>query len=186
MQYGAAGVQQPVVLAREMIATFAPERYDAPLSIALVGVSGTVGLSDANNPALGSLDHDFVLHSNRFTIVNDAIMADAAHLDSPGLLRGQLYDGICKAMALVAARPEATRFVLVVSDGRDGVGDLASKTCTREAVLKRKDVPVLVVGIGTDQDATFLNALASNTGGHYISATGDPAQTAPRLALSAV
>jgi hypothetical protein len=185
LQYGMAELQQPANLAIEVISAFDPAQYDAPLSMALVGISGTVGLSDANTPTLGPLDSTFVAHRDRFKLINDAITSDTVRLDLVGQLPpGQLYDGLCKAMALAATRPEGARYVLLVGDGHDGTGDYASKVCTRESLLQRRDVPVHIIGVGKDQNVAFLTSLATNTGGVYLGSSGDPMQNAPQLAVN--
>lgn len=79
-----------------------------------------------------------------------------------------LYDGICKAVAVLDRdTTPGTRALIVLSDGNDA----RSTVCDANAAITRardKRIPVFTIGVGASVDARFLQLIALQTDGQYL------------------
>ncbi|MEP7215316.1 MAG: VWA domain-containing protein, partial [Anaerolineaceae bacterium] len=95
---------------------------------------------------------------------------------SPGG-RTALYAAVVQSVGYAKAAPQPQKVVVLVTEGGGRVGEEfggASGTISRTMALDAASsggAPLYVVGIGKEADVAFLTALASNSGGLYISAS---------------
>lgn len=91
-----------------------------------------------------------------------------------------LYDGLLTSLDLVAER-KGRKAVVLLSDGvdDDGTGKPLSKSTMQQALEHAAEinVPVFVIGLGTELDESVLKQIAGETGGRYL-----PAPEASQLA----
>jgi VWFA-related protein len=91
-----------------------------------------------------------------------------------------LYDGLFTSLDLVAEH-KGRKAVVLLSDGvdDDGTGKPLSKSTIQQALEHAAEinVPVFVIGLGTELDETVLKQIAGETGGRYL-----PAPEASQLA----
>jgi VWFA-related protein len=91
-----------------------------------------------------------------------------------------LFDGLLTSLDLVAER-KGRKAVVLLSDGvdDDGTGKPLSKATVRQALERAAEinVPVFVIGLGTEMDEAVLKQIAGDTGGRYL-----PAPEASQLA----
>ncbi len=84
-----------------------------------------------------------------------------------------LYDGLITSLDLVAERP-GRKAVVLLSDGidNDGTGKPLSTATVAEALARAAEinVPVFVIGLGTEMDEAILQEIANATGGQYLPA----------------
>ena len=91
--------------------------------------------------------------------------------------RTALYAAVVQAVGYAKAAPQAQKVIVLVTEGGGRVGDEfggASGNISRTMALDAASTggaPLYVVGIGKEADVTFLTALATNSGGQYISAS---------------
>ena len=83
-----------------------------------------------------------------------------------------LYEALWRAAELFPDGGDGTRFVILITDGIDTVGNLPLSTALKR--LRTKGVRVYPVGVGDDYRAEILRRIARETGGQSFEAT-DPA-----------
>ncbi|WP_179380394.1 vWA domain-containing protein [Jannaschia marina] len=115
------------------------------------------------------------------TLTPMATTKDAAIGAIEGLVaRGDtaLYDGLLTSVDLVADRA-GRKAIVLLSDGvdDDGTGQPLSTATVGQALARASEVnvPVFVIGLGTEMDEATLRSIADATGGQYLPAP-DPAQ----------
>lgn len=91
--------------------------------------------------------------------------------------RTALYAAVVNSVGYAKAAPQSQKVIVLVTEGGGRVGDEfggASGNVSRTMALDAASTggaPLYVVGIGKEADVTFLTALATNSGGQYISAS---------------
>ncbi|MEP6872067.1 MAG: VWA domain-containing protein, partial [Anaerolineaceae bacterium] len=91
--------------------------------------------------------------------------------------RTALYAAVVQSVGYAKAAPQTQKVVVLVTEGGGRVGEEfggASGSISRTMALDAASsgvAPLYVVGIGKEADVTFLTALATNSGGQYISAS---------------
>lgn len=77
-----------------------------------------------------------------------------------------LYNAAAKAVRLAAGEPEGHRAVLLLTDGRNEPTDLGDP---EEAIqlAREANVPIFVIGLGSQIDEPYLRRLATETGGLF-------------------
>ncbi|MEO6397334.1 MAG: VWA domain-containing protein [Tepidiformaceae bacterium] len=91
--------------------------------------------------------------------------------------RTALYAAVVQSVGYAKAAPQSQKVIVLVTEGGGRVGDEfggASGNISRTMALDAAatgGAPLYVVGIGKEADAVFLTALATNSGGQYISAS---------------
>ncbi len=91
--------------------------------------------------------------------------------------RTALYAAVVQSVDYAKAAPQPQKVIVLVTEGGGRVGEefggasgLISRTMALNAAATG-GAPLFVVGIGKEADVTFLQALADNSGGQYISAS---------------
>lgn len=91
--------------------------------------------------------------------------------------RTALYAAVVQSVGFAKAAPQPQKVIVLVTEGGGRVGEefggasgAVSRTMALEAAASG-GAPLFVVGIGKEADVTFLTALATNSGGQYISAS---------------
>lgn len=162
----------------------------APVSVILVmDVSSSMAgkpLDDARNAAARFLDKLGKQDQAALVAFSESVNPDPAQLD-PKLEIGftgnltmlydtiegleaktgtHLYNALSKAVRMAADLPAGHRAVLLLSDGRNDPAEVGSPD---EAIqlAKENNLPVFVIGLGSQVDETYLRRLAAETGGLY-------------------
>ena len=166
------------------------EDTQAPVQVVLVlDVSGSMAgqpLADAKTAAARFLDRLGAGDQAALIAFSSPVDPDPAHLNSrrelgftgdltpvyeavENLQSGgetALYNAVQKAVALAAAQPVGHRAVLLLTDGRNEPADVGDPV-VGIALAQRHHVPVFVIGLGQDIDETYLQKLATETGGLF-------------------
>lgn len=142
----------------KIAATRLVDRLSNEDQIALLAFSGPLD----PDPAILDPDHELGFGSDRAQIYDTIDALEA---------RGEthLFEAVSKAVRLSAQGPEGHRSILLLSDGRNDPLEAGDAQDSID-LAKENQVPVFVIGLGSDTDEEYLMDLATQTGGVYRSA----------------
>jgi VWFA-related protein len=165
---------------------------NTPLSVALVmDVSSSMAgqpLLDAKNAANRFLDKLNETDQAAVIAFSSDVDTDPASLDQKkeigfssakkdaydlieGLAAGggtEVYNAVEKAVKITAQLPAGHRAILLFTDGKNDpptIGDPESAI----TLARQENIPIFVIGLGSEIDETYLRRLTSETGGFYRS-----------------
>jgi pimeloyl-ACP methyl ester carboxylesterase len=120
------------------------------------------GLLPGDSAALIDFDHSARVLQPLNTNLDNLVQAVALIDDAGGtIIDGAIQKGVEQ---LALAPPQANKYLILVTDGKDEAGSFDDKVI--QEAIKQK-VKIFTVGLGTETDQVVLQKLAEVTGGKY-------------------